>query len=440
MCSWAPVQHNFSVEDEVELANLPYMGDDQAVEDVSFYEELLNNYDGRLHGNFPFDFDEDLLIPLVSEVSRSWADLEATCVGFPHTPTSSSGTGQKPPSPGLTETPGLIQELSKPQMNLKTEAKRAPKLEIKETGLPNGSAISYSQNGISDVVSSSSAATLMTGGTARTSRSSASGVTPISGINGEALANGVAPALASAASDGPTPNKRPRSNRRCAIAGSHSSLSGQVIVTSKLETIIEPEVGSTVFTSTLYALVTKPECISTRDPPLPPSSPIKLEPVGRASRNLSSCLVSTSPVASSGGVGNSCCSPSSSSSPSPSSTKLNPSGSMESAMTSSPTAVPPVGSAVATSSPAVTEPQRRSTASDMSLIPEAVFMAIASTFGSIDDVTKLQLRYVDTRDRMNSSQVVITPFLRLIRYAGGNCFLSRIYVEPALNNLMTLGK
>ncbi|CAL8077462.1 unnamed protein product [Calicophoron daubneyi] len=79
VCTWAPVQHNFSVEDETELANLPYMGDEQAQEDVSFLEELLNNYDGRLHGNFPFDFEEDLLIPLVADVSKRWQDISRQC-------------------------------------------------------------------------------------------------------------------------------------------------------------------------------------------------------------------------------------------------------------------------------------------------------------------------------------------------------------------------
>ncbi|VDP86232.1 unnamed protein product [Echinostoma caproni] len=82
MCTWAPVQHNFSVEDETELSNLPYMGDDQAQEDASFLEELLNNYDGRLHGNFPFDFEEVFLGPLVSEVARHWPEISRKC-GLP---------------------------------------------------------------------------------------------------------------------------------------------------------------------------------------------------------------------------------------------------------------------------------------------------------------------------------------------------------------------
>lgn len=76
MCSWAPVQQNFSVEDETELANLPYIGDDQAQEDVSFLEELLNNYDGRLHGNFPFDFEEELTVDLVEAVAAEWSKIK----------------------------------------------------------------------------------------------------------------------------------------------------------------------------------------------------------------------------------------------------------------------------------------------------------------------------------------------------------------------------
>nr|VZI24227.1 unnamed protein product [Spirometra erinaceieuropaei] len=83
MCSWAPVQQNFSVEDETELANLPYIGDDQAQEDVSFLEELLNNYDGRLHGNFPFDFDEELVVQLVEEVANQWPSILHGSNGLP---------------------------------------------------------------------------------------------------------------------------------------------------------------------------------------------------------------------------------------------------------------------------------------------------------------------------------------------------------------------
>ncbi|KAL5107609.1 Histone-lysine N-methyltransferase E z [Taenia crassiceps] len=77
MSSWAPVQLNYSVEDEPVLNHLPYMGEEQAQDDV-FLEELLNNYDGRLHGNFPFDFESHLTVELVDTVYSKWGTLPNT--------------------------------------------------------------------------------------------------------------------------------------------------------------------------------------------------------------------------------------------------------------------------------------------------------------------------------------------------------------------------
>lgn len=59
------------------LNHLPYMGEEQAQDDV-FLEELLNNYDGRLHGNFPFDFESHLTVELVDTVHSKWETLPNT--------------------------------------------------------------------------------------------------------------------------------------------------------------------------------------------------------------------------------------------------------------------------------------------------------------------------------------------------------------------------
>ncbi|VDQ00800.1 unnamed protein product [Trichobilharzia regenti] len=71
--------NNNTDEDEKELTNLPYIGDEEVQEDRNFFDELLDNYDGNYHGNFPFEFDEAVLCELVELTHYVWSDITVYC-------------------------------------------------------------------------------------------------------------------------------------------------------------------------------------------------------------------------------------------------------------------------------------------------------------------------------------------------------------------------
>ncbi|KAL5260809.1 hypothetical protein ACHWQZ_G006744 [Mnemiopsis leidyi] len=70
--TWVPVTQNVFVEDETVLHNIPYMGEEVLQQDTSFIEELILNYDGKIHDRCGFTdtcFDE-VLEELVTNVLK----------------------------------------------------------------------------------------------------------------------------------------------------------------------------------------------------------------------------------------------------------------------------------------------------------------------------------------------------------------------------------